>query len=67
MNRMYVKTLQDAVADNEDQLEPRKNPIQAFGMGHAPVHPLRRASAEDQAACAQEDCSAIAAYWGSGG
>jgi hypothetical protein len=31
MNRMYVKTLQDAVADNEDQLEPRKNPIQPSG------------------------------------
>ena len=31
MNRMYVKTLQEAVADNEDQLEPRKNPIQPSG------------------------------------
>jgi DinB superfamily len=31
MNRMYVKTLQDAVADNEDQLEPRKRPIQPSG------------------------------------
>jgi DinB superfamily len=31
MNRMYVKTLHDAVADNEDQLEPRRNPIQASG------------------------------------
>ena len=31
MNRMYVKTLQDAVADNEDQLEPRKQPIQPSG------------------------------------
>ena len=31
MNLMYVKTLQDAVADNEDQLEPRKNPIQPSG------------------------------------
>jgi DinB superfamily len=31
MNRMYVKTLQDAVADNEDQLEPRKVPIQPSG------------------------------------
>ncbi len=31
MNRMYVKTLQDAVAKNEDQLEPRKVPIQPSG------------------------------------
>jgi DinB superfamily len=31
MNRMYVKTLQDAVATNRDQLEPRKTPIQPSG------------------------------------
>ena len=31
MNRMYVKTLRDAVAKNEDQLEPRKVPIQPSG------------------------------------
>src|SRR5271170_883420 len=31
MNRMYVKTLRDAVAGNEDQLEPRKVPIQPSG------------------------------------
>jgi DinB superfamily len=31
MNRMYLKMLQDAVADNEDQLEPRKLPIQPSG------------------------------------
>jgi DinB superfamily len=31
MNRMYVKALQDAVATNRDQLEPRKNPIQPSG------------------------------------
>ena len=31
MNRMYTKALQDAVAANEDQLEPRKVPIQPSG------------------------------------
>jgi DinB superfamily len=31
MNRMYVKTLQDAVAENGDQLEPRRQPIQPSG------------------------------------
>ena len=31
MNRMYAKALQDAVANNEDQLEPRKVPIQPSG------------------------------------
>jgi len=31
MNRMYVKALQDAVANNEDQLEPRTVPIQPSG------------------------------------
>ena len=31
MNRMYVKALQDAVANNRDQLEPRKVPIQPSG------------------------------------
>ena len=31
MNRMYVKALQDAVANNEDQLEPRQDPIQPSG------------------------------------
>jgi DinB superfamily len=31
MNRMYVKALQDAVAGNRDQLEPRKDPIQPSG------------------------------------
>src|SRR3974390_3877697 len=31
MNAKYVKALQDAVASNEDQLEPRKLPIQPSG------------------------------------
>ena len=31
MNRMYVKALRDAVANNEDQLEPRKVHIQPSG------------------------------------
>jgi len=31
MNAIYVKALQTAVANNEDQLEPRKVPIQASG------------------------------------
>ena len=31
MNRMYVKALQDAVANNQDQLEPRKVPMQPSG------------------------------------
>ena len=31
MNRMYVKALNDAVATNRDQLEPRKVPIQPSG------------------------------------
>lgn len=31
MNRMYLKALHDAVANNEDQLEPRKLPIQPSG------------------------------------
>jgi len=31
MNRLYVKALQDAVASNGDQLEPRKVPIQPSG------------------------------------
>ena len=31
MNGKYVKALQDAVANNEDQLEPRKVPIQPSG------------------------------------
>ncbi len=31
MNARYVKALQDAVANNEDQLEPRKTPIQPSG------------------------------------
>ncbi len=31
MNAKYVKALQDAVAHNEDQLEPRKVPIQPSG------------------------------------
>ena len=31
MNAKYLKTMQDAVAANEDQLEPRKAPIQPSG------------------------------------
>ena len=31
MNAIYVKALHGAVANNRDQLEPRKNPIQASG------------------------------------
>lgn len=31
MNAKYLKALQDAVANNEDQLEPRKTPIQPSG------------------------------------
>ncbi len=59
MNAKYVKALQDAVASNEDQLEPRKNAHPALGMVHALVRWHGGASAEDQAAGSAEDLATV--------